>query len=106
MPTPTAATAPQMIVRRMAFPHPVALKGQWNPARPEFSHMVNAGSLGMPFLEPWLIATMRQAKAQISDPRLLAEIDPDKVAGGRERDRVPERVAARLRRDAPHKDGT
>ncbi len=75
MPTPTAATAPQMIVRRMAFPHPVALKGQWNPARPEFSHMVNAGSLGMPFLEPWLIATMRQAKAQISDPRLLAEID-------------------------------
>lgn len=75
MPTPVTTAPPHMIVRRMAFPHPAGLKGQWNPARPEFSHIVNAGSLGMPFLEPYLIATMRQAKAQISDPGLLAEID-------------------------------
>ncbi len=70
-----ASNTPQMIVRRMTFPHPEALKGQWNPARPEFSHIVNAGSLGMPYLEPYVIATMRQAKTQISDPGLLAEID-------------------------------
>ena len=75
MPAPAALAAPHMIVRRMAFPYPAELKGQWNPARPEFSHIVNAGSLGMPYLEPYLIATMRLAKAQISDPQLLAEID-------------------------------
>ena len=72
---PDVTIPPYMIVRRMTFSHPGALKGQWNPARPEFSHIVNAGSLGMPFLEPYLIATMRQAKAQISDPQLLAEVD-------------------------------
>lgn len=75
MKAPDANAPPQMIVRRMTFPLPAALKGQWNPARPEFSHVVNAASLGMPYLEPYLIATMRQARARISDPGLLAEID-------------------------------
>ena len=65
----------QMIVRRMRFFHPDTLNGQWNPARPEFSHIVNAASLGMPYLEPYLIATIRQARARITDPTLLAEID-------------------------------
>ena len=75
MPAPAASSPPHMIVRRMSFPHPAALRGQWNPARPEFSHIVNAASLGMPYLEPYLIATMRQARAKITDPKLLAEID-------------------------------
>lgn len=75
MPTADATAPPQMIVRRMSFPHPAALRGLWNPARPEFSHIVNAASLGMPYLEPYLIATMRQARARTSDAQLQAEID-------------------------------
>jgi predicted metal-dependent hydrolase len=65
----------RMIVRRMAFRFPERLGGLWNRQRPQFSHIVNAGSLGMPYLEPYLIDTMRQARAKLSDPQLIAEID-------------------------------
>ncbi len=75
MPAPDTTDPTPMTVRRMTFPHPEALRGQWNPARPEFSHMVNAASLGMPYLEPYLIATMRQARTRITDPALQSEID-------------------------------
>jgi len=64
-----------MTVRRMRFPYPEDLKAWWNPVRPEFSHIVNAASLGMPYLEPYLIETMRQARAKISDAQLLKDID-------------------------------
>lgn len=64
-----------MIVRRMRFPYPESLEAWWNPARPEFSQIVNAGSLSMPFLEPYLIETMRKAKERISDPKLLQDVD-------------------------------
>ncbi len=64
-----------MTVRRMRFPYPDALKAWWNAARPEFSHVVNAASLGMPYLEPYLIETMRQAKARITNPQLLNDVD-------------------------------
>ncbi len=67
--------AQRMIVRRMKFRFPQRLGGVWNRARPEFSHVVNAGSLGMPYLEPYLIETMRQARTKTSDPALIAEID-------------------------------
>ena len=52
----------QMTVRRLHFPYPAGLKGWWNPARPEFSHIVNAASLAMPYLEPYLIDTIRKAR--------------------------------------------
>lgn len=71
-----AGTAPApMTVRRMRFGYPESLKAWWNPRRREFSQIVNAASLAMPYLEPYLIETMRQAKAQITDPQLAAEID-------------------------------
>jgi hypothetical protein len=59
----------------MRFAYPEGLKAWWNPARPEFSHIVNAASLAMPYLEPYLIETMRQARAKITDPKLLADVD-------------------------------
>jgi predicted metal-dependent hydrolase len=64
-----------MTVRRMRFPYPEGLKAWWNPARPEFSHIVNAASLGMPYLEPYLIETMRKAREKIVDPRVLKDLD-------------------------------
>lgn len=65
----------RMTVRRPRFRFPDGLRGIWNPARPEFSHVVNAGSLAMPYLEPYLIDTMRQARAMTRDPDLITEID-------------------------------
>ncbi len=64
-----------MTVRRMRFSYASTMKGTWNPKRPEFSHVVNAASLAMPFLEPYLIETMRKAKERIQDPQLLKEVD-------------------------------
>jgi uncharacterized protein len=65
----------RMSVRRMKFRFGEGLGGVWNRARPQFSHIVNAGSLAMPYLEPYLIETMRQARALTDDPALAAEID-------------------------------
>lgn len=67
--------AQRMTVRRMSFRFPQQLGGLWNPQRPEFSHVVNAASLAMPFLEPYLIETMRKARTKVTDARLIAEID-------------------------------
>lgn len=67
--------AASMIVRRMRFPYTEDLKSVWNPARPEFSHIVNGGSLAMPFLEPYLIETMKRARERISDPLLQKDVD-------------------------------
>jgi predicted metal-dependent hydrolase len=65
----------RMTVRRMKFRFPESLRGLWNPARPGFSHIVNAASLAMPYLEPYLIETMRLARTKTQDPDLIAEID-------------------------------
>jgi hypothetical protein len=64
-----------MIVRRIQFRFPQSLGGIWNRTLPEFSHVVNAGSLAMPYLEPYLIETMRQARSKTADTALIAEID-------------------------------
>lgn len=70
-----ASIVPRMTVRRIAFRFPEQLGGLWNRKRPQFSHIVNAASLAMPYLEPYLIDTMRQARAKLTDPRLIADID-------------------------------
>lgn len=65
----------RMIVRRMRFPYGEPAKAPWNKAQPYFSHIVNAGSLAMPFLEPYLIETMRKARPHITDPKLQNDVD-------------------------------
>jgi hypothetical protein len=64
-----------MTVRRMEFPWPEPVQARWNPARPEFSQIVNAASLAMPYLEPYLIATMRKALEKIEDPDLRRDVE-------------------------------
>lgn len=61
--------------RVMSFDYPEGLSPHWKKTSPEFSQIVNAGSLAMPFLEPYLIRSMIVAKSKISDPALLAEIE-------------------------------
>ncbi len=67
--------ANRMTVRRMRFPYGEGALAHWNRARPEFSHIVNGGSLAMPYLEPYLIETMRKARTQIADPKLQKDVD-------------------------------
>jgi predicted metal-dependent hydrolase len=67
--------APRMTVRRLQFRFSDTMGGIWNPARPAFSHIVNSASLAMPFLEPYLIDTMRTARTRLSDPDLIADVD-------------------------------
>ncbi|MFK7897041.1 MAG: metal-dependent hydrolase [Myxococcota bacterium] len=66
----------EMVVRRPEFafadsPH------NWMPANPAFGYELNGGSLILPYLEPYLIRVMKQAKDKLagSNPRLAREID-------------------------------
>lgn len=65
---------PELTVRRMPFTFDDDINVKWHPDKPEWSYMVNAASLAMPFLEPYLIRTMKKALPKIEDPALHAEI--------------------------------
>lgn len=64
-------------VRRIVFDYAdaQAAPASWHPTEPEFARLVEALSTSMPYLEPYLIQTMREAKAKITDPVLLREVD-------------------------------
>lgn len=47
----------------------------WHPTNYEWSHMINGASLTMPYLEPFLNRTMREALPLIDDPDLKQDID-------------------------------
>jgi predicted metal-dependent hydrolase len=69
----TKKTPSGILVRRIQFEYPDTLDAHWNPAKPEWSQVVNAASLLMPYLEPYLIDAIREATKQITDPDLLAD---------------------------------
>ena len=71
----TGGNGARMTVRQVDFLYPPAMKAHWNPGQPEFSQIVNAASLAMPYLEPYLIKSMRAARPQITDPALQADLD-------------------------------
>lgn len=54
-----------------------AADGLWAPRWPEFAHRLNGASLLLPYLEPYLIRVMKQARPQLeaSAPELLADVD-------------------------------
>jgi predicted metal-dependent hydrolase len=65
---------PDLIVRRMPFSFDDDINVQWNPLRPEWSYMVNGASLAMPYLEPYLIRTMRKALPNFKSARLIDDV--------------------------------
>jgi len=67
-------TSPQLVVRKMPFEFPDDIDPHWNKAKPEWSHMVNGASLAMPFLEPYLIRTMRKALEKMDSEALKKEV--------------------------------
>ena len=74
MPNP----APNIVVRRPHFDYQTTPRN-WMPSDPAFGYRLNGGSLTLPYLEPYLIRVMRQAKqvlAERGSPH-LAELSRD-----------------------------
>jgi predicted metal-dependent hydrolase len=67
-------TADELLVRKMPFQFPDDIDPHWNSNRREWSHMVSGASLAMPFLEPYLIRTMRKALDKIESAALKKEV--------------------------------
>lgn len=67
-------TYPAIDVRRVPFEFPDDLDPVWNEDHREWSHMINGASLTMPYLEPFLIATLREAAGDIDDPAIVEEV--------------------------------
>ena len=61
------------IPRRIPFEFPDDLDPRWHPRDPEFAAMVNGASLTMPYLEPFLIRTVREVTKQLDDPRVTEQ---------------------------------
>jgi predicted metal-dependent hydrolase len=66
-------TSPDIVVRRLPFEFPDDIQPHWIPGNPEFAHMANGASVVMPYLEPFLIRSLRDGLAQVKDPQLLAD---------------------------------
>jgi len=58
------------VPRRIAFEFPDDIDPQWIPGKPELAAMMNGGSLTMPYLEPFLIRTVREVTQLIGDEHL------------------------------------
>ncbi|MGI9439793.1 MAG: metal-dependent hydrolase [Parvibaculales bacterium] len=63
----------KLIIRKIPFDFDEDIAPIWNTNKPEWSHMVNGASLTMPYLEPFLIRTMREAIGEISDDALIED---------------------------------
>lgn len=62
-----------IVTRRVPFDFPDDINPHWTPGRPELAQIWNGFSLTMPFLEPYLIRTMREGMKEIKDPVVLAD---------------------------------
>ncbi|MDP9143048.1 MAG: metal-dependent hydrolase, partial [Pseudomonadota bacterium] len=53
-------------VRRIAFEFPEDIAPVWKPDAPEWTALINGISLTMPYLEPFLIRTVREASQTLA----------------------------------------
>lgn len=63
-----------IVVRPFNFEFPEKLDPHWVPGHTVRSHFFNGMSLTMPYLEPFLVKTMREASELIDEPRLQEDI--------------------------------
>jgi predicted metal-dependent hydrolase len=61
-------------IRKIPFDFSTGIPPVWNPSQREWSHMVNGASMTMPYLEPFLNRTLREAAKGIDDPNLAADV--------------------------------
>lgn len=66
----TAAREEVPIPRKIGFEFPDDIDPQWIPGEPELAAMMNGASLTMPYLEPFLIRSVREATHLIDDERV------------------------------------
>ena len=64
----------EIVVRPFAFDFPEDLDPIWAPDNVSRSLLFNGFSLTMPYLEPFLVKTMREAAEQVDDPALLDDM--------------------------------
>ena len=62
-----------VLVRKVQFAFPEDFKPYWNSDKPIFSQMANGASLFLPYMEPFIIHSVREATKHIEDPALLEE---------------------------------
>ena len=77
MTTATASddmTKPKIIVRQIPFAFEESINPVWHPTEHEWSHMANGSSLAMPYLEPFLIKTVREALKNASNQELKDDV--------------------------------
>ena len=60
-----------ILVRKVQFEFPEDFRPYWNPAKPVLSHLANGASMLLPYMEPFIIDSIRKATKHISDPALL-----------------------------------
>ncbi len=63
-----------IVVRAIPFSFEEGINPVWHPGRPEWSHMANGASLTMPYLEPFLIKTVREALKSASNKQLKDDV--------------------------------
>ena len=64
-----------IVVRQMDFDFPADIDPVVVAGDPERSYLMIGLSLLLPYLEPYLIRTMKEAKKQISDPQLIDDVE-------------------------------
>jgi len=64
----------EIVVRPFAIEFPSDLDPIWAPDNVSRSLLFNGLSLTMPYLEPYLVKTMREALAHVNDPQLLEDM--------------------------------
>ena len=67
------AASSSIVARRIPFEFPDDIAPHWIPGEPELSHMMNGASLTMPYLEPFLIRTIREALPLLADAKVHAD---------------------------------
>ena len=72
---PSRSSEDAITVRRMAFPFPERIDPVVIEGCPEESYFFVGLSLLLPYLEPYLIRTLREAKKRVTDPALAADMD-------------------------------
>lgn len=70
----TGSITETMAVRKMPFEFSDDINPHWNKDKPEWSHMVNGASLVMPYLEPYMIRTLKKAYSKIDSDKLKADV--------------------------------
>lgn len=64
----------KIVVRPIPFSFDEDINPIWHPKRHEWSHMVNGASLAMPYLEPFLIKTVREALKAMPNGQLKDDV--------------------------------